>query len=293
MKWILVLLRILGLLILNVNVQIASAQPLPIRFQHLSVEQGLSHNEVTSITQDRYGLMWIGTSDGLNRFDGYNVEIYRNEPGNKNSIPNNLVRCVFADSHGGVWIGTTKGLAYFNNYSNSFQSFFQNSKDENSLPSSWINVINEDAHGILWIGTNAGLCSFDVKNKHFQQFLQNENSNSISNNDIRDIKFSSDGAMWIATANGLNRLDPSTMRFTSFFHDPLDSSTLSGNNLAKIAIDKNGKLWAIFQGNLHLDCFNTKTNRCRRFLNFTKKQSHISANYLRSVYLLTEMDGFG
>ena len=122
------------------------AQPISVRFQHLSVEQGLSHNEAVSITQDKYDLIWIGTSDGLNRFDGYKVEVYRHEPGNKNSLPNNLIRCVFTDSHGTVWIGTTNGLAYYDDHTNSFRSFFQVRNNENSLPSNWISVINEDGH---------------------------------------------------------------------------------------------------------------------------------------------------
>jgi len=261
------------------------AQPISVRFQHLSVEQGLSHNEAVSITQDKYDLIWIGTSDGLNRFDGYKVEVYRHEPGNKNSLPNNLIRCVFTDSHGTVWIGTTNGLAYYDDHTNSFRSFFQVRNNENSLPSNWISVINEDGHGNLWIGTISGLCSYDMKNNRFKQFLHVDHSNSISNNDIRDIKFTPDGIMWITTGNGLNRFDLSIKRFTSFFHDGADSSTLSGNNLGKMAIDKNGNLWTYVRNTLYLDQFNTKTNSCFHFLNFIEKQSHFTASYLRSIFV--------
>src|SRR4030095_6208489 len=93
------------------------------------------------------------------------------------------------------------------------------------------------------------------------------NANSISNNDIRDIKFSSDQTMWITTANGLNRLDLSTMHFSFFFHNPADSSSLFGNSLGKMCIDKNGNLWTYLINTLHLECFNTKTNLCTHFTN--------------------------
>jgi len=276
---------LLGLFVFITLAQNASAQLYPIRFQHLSLEQGLSHNNVVSITQDKYGLIWIATSDGLNRFDGYKVEIYRHEPGNKNSLPDNMIRCTFTDSRGTVWIGSANGLAYYDDHTNSFRSFFRDHYDKNSLPSNWVSVVNEDTRGILWIGTNSGLCCFDVRNNHFQRFLHEDHRNSISSNDIRDIKFAPDGTMWIATGNGLNRLDLSTMKFTSFFHDPFDSSTLSGNSLPKMAIDKNGNLWTYLNNTLYLECFNTKTNRCRHFTNFFEKQSNISANYLRSIFI--------
>ena len=77
-----------------------------------------------AIAQDKYGLIWIATEDGLNRFDGYKVEIFRHERGNKNSLPDNVVRCLFLDSHGIMWIGTGNGLACYEYRSNSFQSFF-------------------------------------------------------------------------------------------------------------------------------------------------------------------------
>jgi ligand-binding sensor domain-containing protein len=217
----------------------AFAQPPSLQFQHLTDAQGLSNNRAWAITQDKYGFIWIGSQDGLNRFDGYKVDVYRAERGNKNSLPNNYVRCLFTDSRGVVWIGTANGLAYYDYHSNSFQSFFRG-KGENTPPGNSISVIKEDVYGKIWVGTNTGLCSFDIKTKRFQRFLHDDHSNSISSNHIRDIDFAPDGAMWITTGNGLNRLDLSMMRFTSFFHDPKDSTTISGNILTQIAMDKRG-----------------------------------------------------
>ena len=123
---------ILLLLIINLITPAAFAQPPPLQFQHLSDINGLSNNRVWAITQDKHGLIWIGSGDGLNRYDGYKVDVFRNEPGNRNSIPGNLIRCLFTDSQGTVWIGTSNGLAYYNDRSNSFQTFLQ-SKDQDSI----------------------------------------------------------------------------------------------------------------------------------------------------------------
>jgi ligand-binding sensor domain-containing protein len=117
-----------------------------------------------------------------NRYDGYKIEVFRHERGNKNSLPNNVVRCLFTDSQGVIWIGTEDGLAFYNNNLNSFQSYFNDPRDENSLSSGWISVIREDANGILWIGTNSGLCSLNKKNNHSDFYYRNSNSISGSYN---------------------------------------------------------------------------------------------------------------
>jgi ligand-binding sensor domain-containing protein len=275
---------ILHLLVIIVINQTAFTQAPPLQFQHLSDVHGLSNNRVWAITQDKYGFIWIGSQDGLNRFDGYKVDVYRAEPGNKNSLPNNYVRCLFTDSHGVVWVGTGNGLAYYDYRSNSFQSFFRG-KGLDSLPGNSISVIKEDVYGILWIGTNTGLCSFDKKSKRFKRFLHDDHSNSISNDRIRDIDFAPDGAMWITTGKGLNRLDLSTMRFTSFFNDPKDSSTLSGDILTQIAMDKDGNIWTSVNETIFLECFNTKTYRARHYRIFTEKQSQVSHNTPRDIFI--------
>ena len=262
----------------------AFSQAPSIQVQHLSMEQGLSQNRLYAITQDKYGLIWVATEDGLNRFDGYKVEVYRYERGNKNSLPNNVIRCLFLDADGILWIGTGNGLSRYNYQSNSFQSFFYDSK-ASSVSSNSISVIKEDKYGTLWIGTNTGLYSFDKKNRHFHRFAHNSNSNSISENYINDIEFAPDGKMWITTSNGLNCLDIAKKKFTSFFNAPNDTGTLSGNNLSKMAIDKFGNLWISVYQTLALECFDTRTNRTRHFTSFIEKQKHIPSNYLRDIFI--------
>src|SRR5210317_769320 len=75
----------------------------------LTVENGLSHNEVTSIVQDKDGFIWIGTRGGLNRYDGYEFEIYNQIPGDSNSLVNPSIESLFVDSRGNIWIGTKSG----------------------------------------------------------------------------------------------------------------------------------------------------------------------------------------
>src|ERR1700748_3750450 len=80
------------------------------RFRHISVEQGLSNSSINCIFQDSRGFMWFGTRDGLNRYDGENVIIFRAKENDPNSISDNFIRCISEDSRHKLWIGTSYGL---------------------------------------------------------------------------------------------------------------------------------------------------------------------------------------
>src|SRR4030095_1868508 len=183
MKRILRQSSVVGAFVLVMINQNAFSQARQFRFQHLNVEQGLSASLVYTITQDKHGFVWLGTTDGLNRFDGKNVEVFRYKIGDRNSLPNNSVLSLFTDSRGIVWIGLPNGLARYDEHTNSFRSFIDSPKGNNSPAGNVINAINEDSRGLLWIGTPQGLYSFDAKKNRFERFLHDDHSdNSISSN---------------------------------------------------------------------------------------------------------------
>ena len=84
----------------------------------MGVEHGLSNNIVNSLYQDRFGFIWMGTYDGLNRYDGYSFKIFRNKWGNDNSLINNHITALGGDNQDRVWIGTQKGISFYE-YTNS------------------------------------------------------------------------------------------------------------------------------------------------------------------------------
>lgn len=283
------LLRPFGfcLYVFTLVVHTGVGQPPDIRFQHLTVDEGLSASSVYAITQDKHGYIWLGTTDGLNRFDGYTVEVFRHIPGDRNSLPDNAIVSLFTDSRGIVWIGTANGgVAWYDDHTHSFRSFQHNPKDNHSIPGNIINTIHEDNRGLMWIGTNKGLCSYDIRTNRIQRFLPGKHAHSISDERIRDIKVAPDGTLWIATLMALNRLDPATMRFTSFFQEQFDSTTLPRNPRVRIAIDKAGNLWRgyILSNKLYLDCFDTKTYRSKRFVKSLEKPAAGPGSYLISHF---------
>src|SRR5262249_3314632 len=122
----LIMLHQIGRLLLLVLLcaQAAIAQQSRIKFEHLSVEQGLSQSLVTSIVQDRQGFIWFGTIDGLNRYDGYGFAVYRHIPKDNTSLVANEINTIFEDSEGLLWIGTANGLSCYDAKTRIFTSFF-------------------------------------------------------------------------------------------------------------------------------------------------------------------------
>ncbi|MEL6143458.1 MAG: two-component regulator propeller domain-containing protein, partial [Bacteroidota bacterium] len=126
--------------------------------ERLGSEQGFSANYVTCAFQDDDGFMWFGTFAGLNRYDGYEVKVYKPDPQNINSISGIRIFSIVDDAKGNLWIGTTgKGLSYYNRSTNKFQRVMHDPKVPHSIPSNTINDLLSDRTGRLWVGTNVGL----------------------------------------------------------------------------------------------------------------------------------------
>ncbi|MCF6358981.1 MAG: hypothetical protein L3J54_14370, partial [Draconibacterium sp.] len=123
--------------------------------QFLTVEEGLSHNEVTSIVQDNDGFIWIGTRGGLNRYDGYDFKVYNQIPGDSNSLVNPSIESLFVDSKGNIWIGTKSGgVSKYNPVTGIFKNMVADYNHVNNiLPDNRVLSFFEDKKGRIWIGT--------------------------------------------------------------------------------------------------------------------------------------------
>ena len=188
-----------------------------IRFDYLDTLGGLSSNMINKIIQDQYGLIWIATFNGLNKYDGKNFTVYKKDESEASSLANNAVWEIYEDDDGNIWIGTDGGLDRFDRASNTFIHYQNDPIDGKSLPSNYVRSILQDTRGNLWVGTSGGgLSRFDPVSEEFTIYTHSEsNSYSISSNVIRVIYEDSRGYLWIGTWNGLDRFDYET---ESFFH---------------------------------------------------------------------------
>jgi ligand-binding sensor domain-containing protein len=124
------------------------------KFDSITTKQGLSQNNVNAIIQDHYGYIWIGTSIGLNRYDGITFEIYKNDPDIPGSISSSSINCVYETKDGRLWVGTTSGLNLFQRETGKFVVYKNASGISTTISSDFINCIYQDSRGTLFIGTN-------------------------------------------------------------------------------------------------------------------------------------------
>lgn len=164
----------------------------------LTVDEGLSHNEVTSIVQDHDGFIWIGTRGGLNRYDGYDFKIFNQIPGDSNSLVNPSIESLFVDGKGNIWIGTKSGgVSKYDPDSEIFKNIKTNYKHKSPvLPDNRILAFAEDEKGRIWMGTwGNGVIIYDEEKDTSLHFLGNTLVNSI-------IK-TKEGKIWVGTNSGL------------------------------------------------------------------------------------------
>jgi signal transduction histidine kinase/ligand-binding sensor domain-containing protein/DNA-binding response OmpR family regulator len=224
---------------------------------------GVSSNSQRCITQDREGFIWIGTADGLNRFDGYSFKVYKKNPNDTTSLKSNIINCLFTDSYGHLWIGTySGGLSRYDKEKDSFYNY-------PGLVNENINTIAEDKYHRLWVGSTLGLFMIDLRNNKLTRFLANVNNPldpaTIANNEVDRIVIDNNN-LWIAYSAGLlSALSINDMKFNhySLFH-------VSGHETADFSVNSlvldNENIW-ISTWSKGIWIFNKTTGICRPYEN--------------------------
>lgn len=218
-------------------------------FEQLSVEHGLSQSSVTCILQDKNGFLWFGTDDGLNRYDGYDIRVYTNNPSDPNSLSHNAVRTLIEDHEGNLWIGTFQGgLNRYNPLTEQFTSYQHDPGNPHSIVCNNVLSILEDSAGRLWIGTPSGLELFNKDRDRFLHFIADANDpNGLVSSFISELYEDHRGRLWIGTVGGgIHRIitnendDP---RFERYRNIIVDGATQQMQSVRCFHEDPNGRLW--------------------------------------------------
>jgi len=253
------------LIFVFINLQlIVNAQS--INFNRLTTNNGLSNNYVSNLIQDRLGFLWFATDDGLNRFDGYDFKVFRNNPSDKFSISDNSTFAITEDDSGRIWIGTKIG--YLNCYDPILDKFTYWKIESEITKDNSITNIHIDKKFNVWIGTyRSGLYKLDTKTgKTLNWTHKKDDPKSLSNNYISSIVEDDFGNLWIGTFNGLNQFNPnnSNTHFVKYFFDKNNPNSLSDNiiwGIAESKSDKN-KMWLGTANGLSI--LNTETKNFSR-----------------------------
>ena len=206
-------------------VEVATAS----RFARIDIEQGLSQATVTSLAQDHAGNIWIGTQNGLNRYDGFSIEVFRPEEQLSQSLSDNFVTSLLVDKQGMLWVGTLNGLTHFDPVAGTFKNINLRQKDNSTVP--LVLALHLDRQQQLWIGTNQGLALW----QNTTQQVQWQDNLELN---ITALSADSSGNLWLGTPRGLMRFDQKNRQYIPDHNFPYaDASVMA------IYHDKADRLW--------------------------------------------------
>ena len=229
------------------RIMVATAEEIPetvpstLRFTRLMLEDGLPSNAITDLMQDRQGFVWIGTEDGLVRYDGYTVRVFQAGVQDGTSLSHSSVTGLVEGADGRIWIGTQGGgINIFDPRTERFSYLLHDSRDSHSLSSDSIFKLFLDSDGDLWFGSMGGapLTRYRPATDTFDTVDINVGNYRFA---ARDIHEDDQGQLWIAAEQELIRLDLETEAFTSF--QPDESVLGEGFDTHSLDIDPQGNIW--------------------------------------------------
>jgi len=217
-----------------------SAQLESMRFEHLTINDGLSQSSVNALAQDRRGYLWVGTQDGLNRYDGYRFDVMRYDPDDPRSLANNNITTIFEDRAGILWVGTNDGTVHrYDRDSNDFERFriTGSRRDAGSADTSLdVHEICETSDGKFWIGTDLqGIFLFDNGLGTFEPLT------TVREQSINVLKEVQSNELWVGSSQGLRRY---LSKGGTLIPLDADNASLLDEDVRTIEVLRSGQVWA-------------------------------------------------
>lgn len=275
-----ILAQFVSLLVVGQNQQL--------RFERIGTKDGLSDPNVMCVMQDSRGFMWVGTQNGLNRYDDQCFRTFFSNPADSCSLSSNFIQSIIEDSKGNIWIATNGGgFNKFDRKKNRFKQYIHQPNNLNSVSGNYISKIIEDKSGKFWIATNDGVDLFDAETDRFIHFDYDANdSTTISGNYVTDAFADSQGNIWFGTQNaGLNRFIEKDNTFIRYKANSKNSKAISGDFITSIFEDRSHQLW-IGTADEGLNLFDREKNEFRHF----KKTADANSLSHNSVQMISEDD---
>ena len=265
------------------------AQHRHLQFKYLTPDDGLSSSIASCIIQDHRGLMWIGTANGLNRYDGFNFVVYKNIAGDSTSLADNVIRTLFEDHNKNFFIGSEIGLSRYIREKDQFLNYFYDPSSPLKGLSCAVSKIIEDPTGNLWLGTTVGLIYFDrEKNKITQYKHESDNPGSLSNDHVDYLFIDKKSNFWVATRSGLNIFEKESGSFKHISSDDAGNSLLNASFI-NIVEDHDGNIW--FGSTDGLYCLQEKQKTgdgsgiLKHYYHDERDNTSLSINLVRSLFV--------
>jgi ligand-binding sensor domain-containing protein len=229
---------VIGILLLSCSIGIRAQDNKQLIFQQVTEKDGLSNSIVNAVTKDREGFMWIGTFDGLSRYDGTHFITFRSNRNQLHSLSYNSVHGVCVDNDDNIWCATQSGISCFRKKKQQFENYFPEPPGSNA---SFSDILC-DAKGNIWCSGNLGLYRFlPAKNA----FIRCNTDNQLPGTHVhkRGIVLSPDGkGIWLATQKGINYYDFAADQFYNYKNNPAKLAVFDSLTHYPLTIDRQGKL---------------------------------------------------
>lgn len=214
----------------------------PLIFERIGNAEQISDGVVTGLAQDDQGLLWIATTGGLVRHDGYRFRAYRHDPADAASLPGNVVRVVHRARDGRIWIGTeAEGVARYDPATDRFERF----GEAEGIPRLPVRALADDAEGGLWIGTTGGgLLRLAPASRRVEVWRHSPaDAGGLPDDRIASLLVDRDGHLWVGTWRGLARRRAGTGAFERVLSEPGDPLGFATARIRTIAQVGSGDLW--------------------------------------------------
>lgn len=246
-----------------------------INFENLTIENGLSQATAETIIQDSKGYIWIGTNDGLNRYNGSEIKVLKSN--DKNSIISNYITALVEDKNGNLWVGTDQGVSKVNldDYTIKNYRYYENNKN---TPYSSILSFYLDKEGSIYMGSNCGVYLYNEEDDDFKKILGLKDDLGYKN--VYSINEDKNNNLWIGTDRGLYKLSLKTKKVTNYTAKYTD--TKRWGTIYSIFFDDKDNMW-IGTGENGLKKIDIEQNKIQSFFADEKNNSKLKSNSIRNV----------
>ncbi|WP_082086918.1 hybrid sensor histidine kinase/response regulator [Teredinibacter purpureus] len=239
-------LAVMGVVCLTSPFSTASHDPVSVTFRHILQSKMEAVGYINAIVQDDAGFMWFGGSNGLARYDGYQLKLYRYDEKKPRSLSQSYVYSLLVDTQGTLWVGTREGLNRYHPETDDFTVFHHPNPTKTALNADDIRCIFEDSRGHLWLGTRGGLYSFDRDSQAYHRYhISSPSNDNDLDSVVTSITEDQQGSLWVGNYNrGVSRFDLASNHFQHFNEVAPLSGNRIPNDIRRLYVDHNDVVWA-------------------------------------------------
>lgn len=251
------------------------------QFEHLSIKDGLSNANVLALFFDSRGILWVGTNDGLNRYDGYNFITYSYSRTDTTSISSNLINDIIEDENGDLWIATAIGVNKYIRDKDIFLRYNESASGKFKLMSNFVSKLAIDLDGDLWAATFGGLCRYNKETEKFKEMLHDpSNENTIASDGIWSILADSKNNIWVGTqTSGISVINKKNNNVKHY----VDKNEYY-NYIRSFCEDSDGNIWVGTEGGLKIINRSGQSEETTYFFNNVNVPNSTANGSVRAIH---------